>query len=56
MSSVIAIVKSVVGQVFAVSAEGASRLLVEGDRIFQDDQVLTGTSGMITLEAISFPV
>gem|GEM_PF-2535511 len=50
MSSVIAIVKSVVGQVFAVSAEGASRLLVEGDRIFQDDQVLTGTSGMITLE------
>ncbi|WP_282340859.1 retention module-containing protein [Pseudomonas sp. PS02288] len=50
MSSVIAIVKSVVGQVFAVSPEGLSRLLVEGDRIFQDDQVLTGTSGMITLE------
>ncbi|WP_313512703.1 retention module-containing protein, partial [Pseudomonas sp.] len=50
MSSVIAIVKSVVGQVFAVSAEGARRLLVEGDHIFQDDQVLTGPAGMITLE------
>ncbi|WP_103103015.1 retention module-containing protein, partial [Pseudomonas sp. LFM046] len=50
MSSVVAIVKSIVGQVFAVSSDGLQRLLVEGDRLFKGDQVLTGDAGMVSLE------
>ncbi|MEG1341218.1 MAG: retention module-containing protein, partial [Pseudomonas sp.] len=50
MSSVVAIVKSIVGQVIAVSPEGARRVLIEGDRLFAGDQVLTGLAGAVTLE------
>ncbi|MFC5697361.1 retention module-containing protein, partial [Pseudomonas sp. GCM10022186] len=50
MSSVIAIVKSIVGQVMAMSPEGFQRLLVEGDRLFEGDQLQTGLEGMVTLE------
>ncbi|MPR03074.1 retention module-containing protein, partial [Pseudomonas sp. MAFF 212408] len=50
MSSVVAIVKSIVGQVFVISPEGARRVLIEGDRLFAGDQVDTGLSGSVTLE------
>ncbi|MCF4998902.1 retention module-containing protein, partial [Pseudomonas syringae] len=50
MSSVVAIVKSIVGQVFVVSPEGIRRVLVEGDRLFVGDQVDTGVSGAVSLE------
>ena len=50
MSSVVAIVKSIVGQVFVVSPEGIRRVLVEGDRLFVGDQVDTGAAGAVTLE------
>ncbi|BAN50029.1 retention module-containing protein [Metapseudomonas resinovorans] len=50
MSSVIAIVKSIVGQVYAMSPEGFRRLLVEGDRLFKGDQLLTGNEGMVSLD------
>ncbi|MDI2144459.1 retention module-containing protein, partial [Pseudomonas sp. ITA] len=50
MSSVVAIVKSIVGQVFVVSPEGVRRVLVEGDRLFVGDQVDTGVSGAVSLE------
>ncbi|WP_347903081.1 retention module-containing protein [Pseudomonas purpurea] len=50
MSSVVAIVKSIVGQVFAVSPEGIRRVLIEGDRLFVGDQVDTGPAGAVTLE------
>ncbi|WP_415842622.1 retention module-containing protein, partial [Pseudomonas reidholzensis] len=50
MSTVVAIVKSVVGQVVAVSPEGIRRVLIEGDRLYAGDQVLTGESGAVTLE------
>ncbi|WP_460149923.1 retention module-containing protein [Pseudomonas sp. S3_A03] len=49
MSSV-AVVKSIVGQVFAVSPEGIRRLLVEGDRLVAGEQVDTGASGAVSLE------
>ncbi|WLH90730.1 retention module-containing protein [Pseudomonas sp. FP453] len=49
MSSV-AVVKSIVGQVFAVSPEGIRRLLVEGDRLFAGEQVDTGAAGAVSLE------
>ena len=50
MSSVVAIVKSIVGQVIAVSPEGIRRVLIEGDRVFTGEQVLTGAGGAVTLE------
>ncbi|UVL56522.1 retention module-containing protein [Pseudomonas sp. B21-035] len=50
MSSVVAIVKSIVGQVIAVSPEGIQRVLIEGDRLFAGEQVLTGLAGAVTLE------
>ncbi|WP_395609777.1 retention module-containing protein [Pseudomonas sp. B22129] len=50
MSSVVAIVKSIVGQVFVISPEGARRVLVEGDRLFAGDQIDTGLSGAVSLE------
>ena len=50
MSSVVAIVKSIVGQVVAVSPEGIRRVLIEGDRLFAGEQVLTGPAGAVTLE------
>ncbi|WP_073524392.1 retention module-containing protein [Pseudomonas fluorescens] len=50
MSSVVAIVKSIVGQVFVISPGSARRVLVEGDRLFAGDQIDTGMSGAVSLE------
>ncbi|AYC33939.1 retention module-containing protein [Pseudomonas cavernae] len=50
MSSVVAIVKNVVGQVIALSQEGAQRLLIEGDRLFKGEQLMTGAEGRVSLE------
>ncbi|SDA66938.1 hypothetical protein SAMN03159443_02171, partial [Pseudomonas sp. NFACC15-1] len=50
MSSVIAVVKSIVGQVFVVSPEGIRRVLIEGDRLYTGDQLDTGPAGAVTLE------
>ncbi|PVZ30204.1 retention module-containing protein, partial [Pseudomonas sp. CC120222-01a] len=50
MSTVVAIVKSIVGQVIAVSPEGIRRVLIEGDRLFAGEQVLTGVGGAVTLQ------
>ncbi|HCV40124.1 MAG TPA: hypothetical protein DGQ94_15675, partial [Pseudomonas sp.] len=50
MSTVVAIVKSIVGQVIAVSPEGIRRVLIEGDRLFVGEQVLTGVGGAVTLQ------
>ncbi|MFB4401241.1 retention module-containing protein, partial [Pseudomonas inefficax] len=46
----IAIVKSVVGQVIAISPEGTQRVLVEGDRVFAGEQIQTGPGGAVSLE------
>ncbi|WDH23070.1 LapA family giant adhesin [Pseudomonas chlororaphis] len=50
MSSVVATVKSIVGQVFVVSPEGVRRVLVEGDRLYVGDQIDTGLAGAVSLE------
>ncbi len=50
MSSVVAIIKSVIGQVFAVSIEGIQRQIFEGDRLLQGEQLLTGNLGAVTLQ------
>uniref|UniRef100_UPI001BD37B08 retention module-containing protein n=1 Tax=Pseudomonas sp. dw_358 TaxID=2720083 RepID=UPI001BD37B08 len=49
MSTVVAIVKSIVGQVIAVSPEGIQRVLIEGDRLFAGEQIDTGAAGAVTL-------
>ena len=50
MSTVVAIVKSIVGQVIAVSPEGVQRVLIEGDRLLAGEQIQTGAAGAVTLE------
>jgi len=50
MSSVIAVIKSVIGQVIALTPEGAQRLLIEGDRLFTGEQLTTGAAGMVSLQ------
>ncbi|MBX9712698.1 MAG: retention module-containing protein, partial [Pseudomonadaceae bacterium] len=45
-----AIIKSVIGQVFAISADGVKRQVFEGDRIFQGEQLLTGELSAVTLQ------
>ena len=39
MSGVSGIVKAVIGQVFAVSPDGSTRLLTEGDRVLDGEHV-----------------
>lgn len=52
MSSVFAVVHTVIGVVFSRSPDGLRRLLSEGDRVYQGDQIISNdhdTRGMITL-------
>lgn len=50
MSTVVAIVKSIVGHVTAISPEGFRRVLIEGDRLLAGEQLDTGAGGAVTLE------
>ncbi|QJP94458.1 retention module-containing protein [Pseudomonas fluorescens] len=49
MATLIGIVTKVIGQVFAQSADGSRRPLVEGDRLFAGDQLITGAEGAIAV-------
>ncbi|MHA6492803.1 beta strand repeat-containing protein [Pseudomonas borbori] len=49
MSIFFAVVKSLAGQVFAVSVDGLKRQIFEGDRLLRGEQVLTGL-GEVTLQ------
>ncbi|MGI4839857.1 MAG: tandem-95 repeat protein [Janthinobacterium lividum] len=50
MSSVVAIVKSIVGQVIAISPEGIKRVLIEGDHLLAGERIETGASGAVSLQ------
>ncbi|WP_147172807.1 retention module-containing protein, partial [Pseudomonas sp. SJZ079] len=50
MSNFVAIVKSLVGQVFAVSLDGLKRQVFEGDRLFQGEQILTALGASASLQ------
>ena len=50
MSNIVAIVKSLVGQVFAISVEGLKRQIFEGERLLQGEQVMAGLGGEVTLQ------
>jgi Ca2+-binding RTX toxin-like protein/lipopolysaccharide export system protein LptC len=48
----VAIVKSVVGLAVFLPAGGIRRLLVEGDRLHANDQLMTGAAGAVTLALV----
>ncbi|PKA71865.1 putative secreted protein (type I secretion substrate) [Pseudomonas baetica] len=49
MATLIGTVTKVIGQVFAVAADGSKRALVEGDRLFAGDQLITGAEGAVAV-------
>jgi VCBS repeat-containing protein len=49
MAMLIGIVSKVIGQVFAVASDGTRRALIEGDRLFASDQLVTGAEGAVAV-------
>ncbi|WP_339507804.1 retention module-containing protein, partial [Pseudomonas sp. RL_35y_Pfl2_P42] len=49
MATLIGIVTKVIGQVFAQGTDGTRRALVEGDRLFAGDQLITGAEGAVAV-------
>ncbi|WP_239499333.1 retention module-containing protein [Pseudomonas putida] len=49
MATLIGIVSKVIGQVFAVAGDGTRRPLIEGDRLFAGDQLVTGAEGAVAV-------
>jgi VCBS repeat-containing protein len=49
MATLIGIVTKVIGQVFAQASDGSRRALVEGDRLFAGDQLITGAEGAVAV-------
>ncbi|WP_435035472.1 retention module-containing protein [Pseudomonas neuropathica] len=50
MATLIGTVTKVIGQVFAQSADGTKRALVEGDRLVAGDQLITGAEGAVAVK------
>ncbi|MEG3008867.1 MAG: retention module-containing protein [Pseudomonas sp.] len=49
MATLIGTVTKVIGQVFAQGIDGTRRVLVEGDRLFAGDQLITGAEGAVAV-------
>ncbi|QZP29814.1 retention module-containing protein [Pseudomonas sp. DR48] len=49
MATLIGIVSKVIGEVFAVAGDGTRRALIEGDRLFAGDQLVTGAEGAVAV-------
>ena len=49
MATLIGVVSQVVGEVFAVAGDGTRRALVEGDRVFAGEQLVTGAAGAVAV-------
>jgi VCBS repeat-containing protein len=49
MATLIGTVTKVIGQVFAQAADGSKRALVEGDRLYAGDQLITGAEGAVAV-------
>jgi VCBS repeat-containing protein len=49
MATLIGTVTKIIGQVFAQSADGIKRALVEGDRLYAGDQLITGAEGAVAV-------
>ncbi|MCE6979800.1 retention module-containing protein [Pseudomonas frederiksbergensis] len=50
MATLIGIVSKVIGQVYAVAGDGTRRTLVEGDRLFAGEQLVTGAEGAVAVQ------
>ncbi|WP_369959742.1 retention module-containing protein [Pseudomonas benzenivorans] len=50
MSNFVAIIKSIVGQVFATSLDGLKRQVFEGERLFQGEQLITALGSSVTVQ------
>ena len=53
MATLIGVVSQVVGEVFAVAGDGTRRALVEGDRVYAGEQLVTGAGGAIALTLVN---
>ncbi|MFL1525583.1 retention module-containing protein, partial [Pseudomonas sp. O230] len=49
MATLIGIVSKVIGQVFAQGSDGTRRVLIEGDRLYTGDQLITGAEGAVAV-------
>ncbi|MCE0812123.1 retention module-containing protein, partial [Buttiauxella sp. W03-F01] len=49
MSNLLGVIKAVIGLVYVVEADGSQRLLIEGDRIFSGEEIVTGDSGAVSV-------
>jgi VCBS repeat-containing protein len=49
MATLIGTVTKVIGQVFAQATDGTKRALVEGDRLYAGDQLITGAEGAVAV-------
>ncbi|SDI07923.1 VCBS repeat-containing protein, partial [Pseudomonas benzenivorans] len=49
MATLIGVVSQVIGEVFAVAGDGTRRPLVEGDRVFAGEQLVTGAGGAVAI-------
>ena len=49
MNGIAGTIKTIIGQVFAISPDGSRRLLTEGDRILTGEQIETGAAGAVTI-------
>ena len=49
MNGLAGTIKTIIGQVFAISPDGSRRLLTEGDRILAGEQIETGATGAVTI-------
>ncbi len=50
MATLIGIVSKVIGQVYAVAGDGTRRTLVEGDRLFAGEHLVTGAEGAVAVQ------
>ena len=49
MSKLLGVIKAIIGQVYVVDANGAQRLVHEGDRVYSGEEIVTGASGAVSL-------
>ena len=50
MATLMGVVSKVVGEVFAVAADGSRRPLGQGDKVFVGEQLVTGANGSVALQ------
>ncbi|SDS52137.1 retention module-containing protein [Pseudomonas oryzae] len=53
MARLIGVVKTIVGEVHAVAADGSKRLLEQGDRVYAGEQLLTGADGAVAIRLVN---